>query len=727
MKRLLLLRLLVFLAAFLLFQVELIIGKAILPGFGGSYMVWSACVFFFQGALLLGYSYAHAAGRLLSARKYGYAQIALVFLPVLFFPIDLTPIASPEHRLPFVAEIGLLLFTSVGIAFFVLSTVSIVTQKILAATDLPEGANPYFLYGTSNLGSFLALLTYPFLVEPMLDLDTQLDVWEIGYVIMALMLSLAIVMLNRRLRVEQKPAPGAPPAPATAKRDLLRWFLFSAAGSAMFLSVTNYITFDVASIPFFWVMPLGIYLLSFVLNFKQKPWAPAWLMDRFHLAITVGLFLFFMTVQGYLVPVPAELAGQLGVLFIVCMYCQKELHDSRPAASSGLTVFYLVLAAGGFAGSALVSWVVPLASNAMIEYVAALLLAFVAISISAGRETEKKRDYIIASAVAPLALFWPALIGLAGSDRSSLVSVAAGIALVLIYFFIADKPRAVSFSLVLILLCSPFLDTFRSDRSLVYTHRNFYGIYHIYDEGGKRWLRHGATLHGAQYLDPARRGEALMYYDRAAPAGELFESGLIRFQSIGIVGLGTGTLSVYARPGQRMDFYELDPDVLDLAQKYFTYLRDSAGKLSFIFGDARQSLDRGQGATFDVLVLDAFSSDAIPVHLLTTQAISDYRKRLTPDGLILFHISNRHLNLLPILYADAQAIGIIPLYKDNINPLHPAPDQSEWVALTADPAKAELLVKQLDWTSLRLHPSDIITRPWTDNYSNLLEALLATR
>jgi hypothetical protein len=305
------------------------------------------------------------------------------------------------------------------------------------------------------------------------------------------------------------------------------------------------------------------------------------------------------------------------------------------------------------------------------------------------------------------------------------VSMGAGIGLVLIFFFIAEKPRAVSWSLVLILLCTPFLDYFRTDRSLIYTHRDFYGVYRIYDEGGRRWLMHGATLHGAQSLDPAHRHQAAMYYERSAPAGELLASGLIPFKGIGIVGLGTGALSVYAKPGQRLDFYELDPDVLKLAREYFTYLRDCAVKIGFIFGDARQSLNRGHGATYDLLIVDAFSSDAIPVHLLTTQAINDYRQRLTPDGIILFHISNRHLNLQPILYADARALGIISLYKSSIDPLHPTPDQSEWMVLTADPAKAEILVKKLDWTDLRRYPPSVKTRPWTDNYSNLLAALLA--
>jgi spermidine synthase len=723
MKRLFILRLIVFLSSFLLFQIELIIGKAILPGFGGSFMVWSTCVFFFQGMLLLGYFYAHAAGRLLNPVKYAYLEMVIVIAPIILFPISLNAITAPAHRLPFAAEIGFLLVSSVGLSFFALSTISVVLQKALAATDLSESANPYFLYGTSNLGSFIALLSYPFLVEPFLDLDVQLTIWETGYATLAALLGIGLLILGRRAKAAEKPA--ARTTRAAANREIIRRFLFAAAGSAMFLSTTNFITFDVASIPFLWVLPLSIYLLTFVLNFKQKPWRPAWLLDRFELAIIVALFLFFMTLQGYIVPIGADIAGQLVILFIFCMYCQKELHESRPEAEAGLTAFYLVLAAGGFAGSALVSWIIPLVSNSMIEYVASILLAFAAISISAPRRTELKRDYAIALAIVPLTLLWPWTIGYFGSDKSNLVSEVAGILFALNYYFLAGKPRAITLSLVLILLCSPYLSYFRPDRNLLFQERNFYGVYRVYDEEGKRWLRHGATLHGAQYLDPARRDEALMYYHQSAPAGELLASGIIKFHDIGIVGLGTGALSVYALPGQRMDFYELDPDMLDIAQKYFTYLHDSPGRLHFIFGDARQSLNHEKVPVYGLLILDAFSSDSIPLHLLTVQAVADYRRRLAPDGIMLFHISNRHMNFLPVLSADARAGGLLALYKSSINPVRPNPEQSEWVALTASPDKAEILVQQLGWINLQIHPLVYQTRAWTDNYSNLLAAILA--
>lgn len=709
----------VFLAAFLLFQVELIISKAMLPGFGGSYLVWSTCVMFFQAALLLGYAYAHLAGRWMRLERFGVVQAALFFAPLLLFPISLREIQSPEYALPFVAEIVWLLLISIGPAFLVLATVSVTVQNALASTGLPEAEDPYFLYGTSNLGSFLALLTYPFLVEPFLNLNSQLLIWQGAYIILAMLGAAAMLSLVRSgPRVVEEKAP-VDEKPGLPRREMAGWFLLSAAGSAMFLSVTNAITFDLAAIPLFWVLPLGIYLLTFVLNFKKRPWCPAWLKERFFLTVPVGVFVFFMMVQGYVVPVWIMMACHLAILFIFCMYCHSELYQSRPPADRGLTAFYLVIAAGGFAGSALVSWLAPLITTSMTEYLFGFLLVFLALSIRPATEVTPRYKYALAIMVAPLVILWPMAMGVFGSESSMMVTAAAGVPLALLYFFMSGSSRPVLVSLAVIVGLVPVMDYLRTDRSLVYRHRNYYGIYRVYDQDGKRLLRHGATLHGSQYLDPPRQDRALMYYHDTAPAGELLKSGLIPWTDMAIIGLGAGSLALYSRAGQKVDFYELDPDNLEVAEKYFTYLDLCEGEPGFVFGDARLMLRRAKDRRYDVIIVDAFNSDSIPVHLITTDAIREYETRLKPGGLILFHVSNRYLDLKPVLAADAKAVGMIGLYKTNQGFKHPDAEECEWAALTRDPEKAGLLASRLEWKDLS---GD--ARPWTDRYSNLLGALL---
>jgi len=720
-----LLRVIVFLSAFLLFQVELIMGKAVLPGFGGSYLVWSACVMFFQAALLMGYYWSHAVTRKLGTARYARFHVVLLFLPLIFFPIELSAIAGPNYRLAFVVEIAWLLLQSIGLAFLMLSTTSIIAQNVLAASDLPGRENPYILYGTSNLGSFLALLSYPFIVEPLLDLDTQLVIWQAGYGLLILLHVPALWVLFKKHAREGGEVGADESGEGVTRKEMMRWFLLAAAGTSMFLAVTNLITFDLASVPFFWVLPLSIYLLSFVLNFKQRPWCPAWISERFFLAITVGVYLFLMTVQGYQLPAPVILIGHLLILFVFLMFCQKELHDSRPADTRDLTAFYLVIAAGGFAGSALVSWVIPLVFTSMVEYMAGLLALFIALSLSVRDDAEPRYYLLVALLVLPLLALWPVAAGFLGVEKSILVSAVAGVCLVLVYFFLNGKPRAITLSLVLIIIAVPFLDHFRIDRSLVHKHRNFYGIYRIYDKEGKRYLRHGGTLHGSQYLDPARQKEALLYYHRTAPAGELLASGLLDFKNIAIVGLGTGSLAVYSKPGQKVDFYELDPDNKDIAEKYFTYLENSAGEVSYIFGDARLNLSRAKDKRYDLLIIDAFNSDSIPVHLLTVEAIKEYRERLNPGGIILIHYSNRHLNLEPVIYVNVNVsnLGMAPLFKTNRAQVHPDAMKSEWAAWTSDREVGEILVRRLGWEVKR--PGLGLPRPWTDRYSNLLYALLS--
>jgi hypothetical protein len=720
-----LLKLVVFLAAFLLFQIELIIGKALLPGFGGSYLVWAACVLFFQVALLAGYGYTHLAARKLAISHYAPAQAVLMFLPLVLFPIKLGDLA-PNYRLPFVVEIVWLLLRTVGPAFLVLSTVSVMAQNLLAASDRPERDDPYFLYGTSNLGSFLGLISYPFLVEPFFNLDTQLLIWEIAFIVLAVGQAALIVALRRgtapeRARVMAEAAEAAPPL---GWRGPARWLLLAAAGSALFLSVTNIITFELASIPLFWMLPLGIYLFTFYLNFKQRPWCPGWLKSAFFLTLPAGMFLFMLVVMLRIIPSWMLFAGHLSVLFVFCMFCQNELVISRPAAARDLTAFYLALAAGGAIGSALVSFVMPLVSTAMLEYLMGFLLAAGALVLAEPGGRWRRRDLVGLLAALPVGL-WPYLHGELASKYSPWLTAGAAVALAAVYLALWGKPRGVLVSLATALALVALFGYLQIGVKVVDKHRNFYGISLVYDRDGQRILRHGSTRHGAQYLDPEKSHIPLTYYHPTTPDGELLSSPLFLFHDLAVVGLGAGTLATYCGRGQTMDYYEIDPAIQNIAENRFTYLQQAAGQIRIIIGDARLSLARAPDARYDLIALDAFNSDSIPVHLLTTEAMSLYFDRLRPQGILIIHISNRALNLRPMLYANARALDLRVLDKDYDTVTDSDADRCEWMAFTRDPAVATLLVEGLQWVDLAQQPPKQSVRPWTDRYSNLISAILA--
>ncbi len=716
----------VFLAAFLLFQAELMISKAILPLFGGSYLVWSVCVMFFQGVLLLGYLYAHIVVRKFGIVKYYRIHLILLSLSLVFLLGSLVGGARLE-RLPFVIEIIYLLARRIGPLFLALSTTSIIIQSRLAASDLSQRTNPYILYGTSNLGSFAALLSYPFIFEPLFDLKVQWEIWRVLYLVLVVFhFTLLTDRFGRKapssadLRKAEIPGP-------IPKKELARWFLFSAAAAAMFLSVTNIITLDIAPVPLLWVLPLGIYLLSFTLNFKQRPWYPAWIANRFYQAIPVGIILFLMMARKMNLPFLFILPVHLGILFVFCLICNGELYRSRPSARGHLTFFYLVIAVGGLAGSALVSWIIPPLSAFLVEYLFGFLLAALAFSLGLqAKPADKWWRYLLALSVILLVILWPTILSF-WNYSDEIVALVVGVLLIIIFLFLRRSPKAVVVALLGTIASTPFVDFYRIGGSLVHQHRSFYGIYRVSDREGKRILMHGSTLHGSQYLRLARQEEALAYYHKFTPAGELMSSSSFNFQTTGIIGLGAGSLSVYTKYGGSVDFFELDPVVGKIAEKYFKYLRNCAGNLRLIFGDGRLSLARVEDNYYDLLVVDAFNSDSIPVHLLTVEAISEYRRCLREDGIILFHISNRYLNLKPVLAAGGRRLSLEVLSKTNRRRIHNHPDakSSVWVALVPDRDIAQRLVQDLKWSDLKTDPRIRKIRPWTDRYSNLLAAFLA--
>lgn len=664
-----------FLGSFLAFSLELIIAKTLLPMFGGGAFVWTTAMMFFQALLLAGYLYCRFVLARFDLRRYAKAHFVLLLLPILFFPLS----AMPDPRVP-IPVLSLLwtLLRAVGLPFFLLSTTAILMQSwAQRRKNFPGGA--YFIYAASNAGALAALAAYPLVLEPLLETADLLAGWGAFYAGCAALHLLCL------------PPPHSPAAAAaksdTAASRRFSWLALSAASSAALLAATNYIAGNLAAVPLLWILPLAVYLATFILNFKENPWRPGRLYPASAVMIALFLvpasvvFLPARAVSGHSVLLLLQLISLLGfalnaaALFVVCMLCHKSLAESRPPEEAAMPDFYASLALGGWLGSALIAVALPLLARR---------IAFTGL------------EWAVAAGLT--------LAGLRAREGWPEKKYGRGL--------------AAAFPLALILI---FYQIRRPGSDAVYSLRNFYGTHRVRQTGDLRKLFHGNTLHGMQYTDRFLRPFPIGYYHPQSPLGRLFEALGGSFKTIGVVGLGVGSIAAYGRPGQNLDFYELDPDVERLARDYFSYLKDSRAQTRVILGDARQSLARG-GASYDLLVLDAFSSDAVPVHLLTREAFELYLKRLSPRGLIACHVSSRFLDLKPILAAQAEALGLhgaskVAAAKDV------AEDEfmSQWVALSADSETLKPLTEQWGWLDLKPSPRPV--KAWTDRHASLLSAL----
>jgi len=714
-----------FTAAFLLFQVQPMMSKALLPVFGGSYLVWAACMMFFQAMLLLGYLYVHGAQKKLGVLAYGKWHRLLLFLPLLAFPFRFDRLFNFSTSLPFILAVPYLVLVNVGLPFFALSTMSVILQSWFYKSGLPGRENPYFLYGASNLGSMLALLTYPVLFEPFFDLKIQGYLWWIGYL---LLIVLSFICLPRSKGTKE--IKELPPARVNSLR-LLSWFALSAAGCVTMLAVTNIMTFDIAPVPFLWIIPLAIYLFTFVLVFRVNPWFPEWAKKAFSWAVPVGIVLYLMTFLRLSLPPLVLLSLQSAILFIVCLNCHGRLVEIKPRDPARLTIFYLMLASGGFAGGVLVSTVMPLVSKSLLEYPFGFLLSSLALALAAKASGERrpldfnvKKAAWIALAVISLTLApWALNRFFHFPARMIMIGIAVPVFLSLRH---ASKEKMLmALTSAAIMLASNWTGELALGSEGTRKFRNFYGIYQVYESGGERYLQHGTTLHGRQYLSGPKLNVPLSFFHPTAPAGELLSGKAFNFKDIGMIGLGTGALAAYSGKGDTFTIYELDRDCLDVAERFFSYLRYSREKgaeIKFIFGDGRISLRETPKGGYDLLIIDAFNSGSIPVHLLTLEAIEEYFRVIRPGGLLLMHISNRALDLAPVIYAAADELKLYACEKTNEGRVDADADLTVWMALTRDKRIYKRLVRDYGWDSSGSKVAKN-TRPWTDRYSNLFGAL----
>jgi SAM-dependent methyltransferase len=743
----------IFTGAFLLFQVQPLIGKYILPWFGGGPGVWTTCLLFFQMLLLGGYAYAHFSSTRLKPKGQAALHLALLVLALALLPI--TPAESWKTHLAGnpTWHILLLLTATIGLPYFVLSSTGPLMQQWFSQTN--PGVSPYRLYALSNIGSLLALLSYPFFFEVEFSRHAQAALWSAG---LGLFVLLAAFCAWRVWRHGGAAAPGggpADPAPAegapTPWSDRALWLALPAIASVLLLATTNKLCQEVAVVPFLWVLPLALYLLSFIVCFDHARW--------YRRGVFVALVVLGTAVvcdllsAGNDAPLTQQIIGYTAALFVACMACHGELYRLKPPPRE-LTSFYLLIAAGGALGGLLVAVVAPAVLHEFRELEIGLWALGVALGVVCFRQRSRSlvRGAAVGAMAATLVVPWlRAPFKGSGSGWEELLAfyrlhgwlIAGGLGVLFLCLMDVRRrrmetewqPRMGGFVMLLVAgLGAIFVVEWRDkhETPILSASRNFYGTLKVFDyspddpEQHYRLLMHGATTHGLQFVSPKKAVWPTSYYGEHSGIGLALrhlprETG----RRIGVVGLGTGTLAAYGRVGDYLRIYDINPAVERLARSAFTYLARCPAKVDVIMGDARLSMEHelagGQSQQFDLLALDAFSSDAIPVHLLTREAVEIYLRHLRPDGVLVVHISNRYLDLAPVVDALAQHFG---LHSASISDDYETEwwfYDSTWILLTKDAALlagAEILEATEDPPAKKHAPV-----LWTDDHASLYEIL----
>jgi SAM-dependent methyltransferase len=739
-----------FVSATLLFACQPMVARMIVPLLGGAPAVWILCSLCFQALVLGGYLYAHVVASRLRVRTQVLLQLVLVASAFLVLPIvvdeRLVETLTTRSR-----SLGLLvvLLRSVGLPFFVLSTTSPLLQRWYA--ELGE-TDPYHLYAASNLGSMVALLGYPFAIEPFLALKQQSRLLQIAFGGYAVLVAVCgATALRKRpslhVRVDAAPAPPAmtraEDAPETAHdaqavwAQRLVWLALAFAPSSLLLGATEFVTTDLASIPLLWVVPLALYLASFIVAFAKKQVVEPEIASR-ALALVAAVVAVSQLAELHR-PAVVIVVLHLLLLFIASVVCHRALAMRRPHHTR-LTEFYLVLSVGGVLGGAFNGLIAPVIFDDLLEYPIAIALvcaARLAVDPPSGATEGARPRMRDAGLGLGLAAIVFGLVKVAERTHSSpKTSVLWVYALpVLAAFAWSKRPIRYAAAVGGILLVGTAHGGLSGDT--LYKERDFFGVLKVRTDprGRFTFLVSGSTLHGAQAVDPRLKRLPLTYYYPTGPAGDVLgplpEPGAARSAAgqerrIGVIGLGVGSLAAYARPGDAWTFFELNPRVVDIAKRYFSYLDGApAGSvLGIEEGDARLRLRDGATARFDILVLDAFSSDAIPLHLVTREALAIYRRALAPGGVLLAHISNRHVLLEPIFARLAEDARMLAIGRDELEVDREAEAEkrsSHWVCLSeSKPALAAILERNTQWRRLEPHPTQAV---WTDDFANVLAAM----
>lgn len=726
----------IFTSASLVFVVQPMVTKLTLPLLGGSPAVWNTSMVFFQTALLAGYLYAHLLQKIGSLKVQALVHLGALVLASLFLPLQVSGLlGEPDTTAPIMWLLGTLVI-SIGAPFAVLSATAPLLQAWFARLQAgtKSGQNPYVLYAASNLGSFLALLSYPVLIEPLASLSQQRGTWTMGYgFFVILVIALGLLIWSRsNTATAEKPLEASAPIPWSRKILLVA---LAAIPSSLMLGTTAHISTDVASAPFLWVIPLALYLLTFVIAFQNKPWIPLKVTLLLHATALVLVNIFMGQVVDQILML---MAAHLLVFFFTTLMCHQQMAARRPAPDR-LTEFYLLMSLGGVIGGAFTALLAPIIFNAVLEYPIVLVLACLVRTPDRSAWTKKQIALGIAGVVLALSvpIFYEVLrynadlqtiiresIGL--SKTWQMLILAAGIC----GFLIRD--RIVIFTLIMAISTASSIYVSRYyDWAL--TDRSFFGVMRVartvdVDFGGDmNVMMHGTTIHGAQARHPQLQCQPTMYYARSTPLGQAATIVQARTPSarMGIVGLGSGAMSAYKRAADTMTFFEIDPMVDRIARdpQWFTFISNCAeGPVDTVLGDARLTLDKQPRGTFDYLLIDAFSSDSVPAHLLTREAIAGYLELLNDNGVVVLHLSNRHLDIVRPAMAAAEAQGAPFLHqvygKDESRP-EMAEASAEAIVIAKNEAALADFKADGRWSVWDAGG----VKPWTDDYVDLFGAL----
>jgi len=729
------------LSAALIFIVEPMFAKMVLPLLGGAPAVWNTCLAFYQAALLGGYLYAHLTARWLGPRRQAVLHLGLLLLSLAVLPVHVWQGWLPPVGASPVGWLWMLMIVSLGLPFLVVSASAPMLQSWFARTGGKDSASPYFLYAASNLGSMVALLGYPLLIETTLTLDQQSWSWSIGYGFLIVLVGLCALKMWRERGSRLLTAPANDEAPGLASGDAesgrptirrkLHWLVLSFVPSSLLLGVTTFITSDLMAIPLLWIIPLTLYLLTFVAVFARHKLISHRLMVRIQPFLILAASASFVWHANTMEAVLLLGVLHLAAFFITAMVCHGELYARRPSKSY-LTEFYLWMSLGGVLGGLFNALVAPVIFSSVLEYplmiVAALLLR-PAFGDGQGRLVRSWRLVPAAVLAVCVAAGWAV-----GSRQTSgswfFADIWAGKLFILAIaavaaVFLRARPIRMAVAAAGVLAVA----TWFSEGGIYNTicrERTFFGVLRVIrnETRNVNVFYHGATMHGRQCQDPSLRREPWSYYHRNGPLGSIFKAmeGRRRPKRIGVLGLGIGAMAAYGRPDQRITFYEIDPAVERIARdtRYFTYLSDSQADVEVILGDARLSLVNGPPRMFDLLVVDVYSSDAVPAHLMTREAMAIFLGHLSSGGLLAAHISSRFLNLqfpLADLAQDANLVARVSAKRGY--PTVVGQDASVWVVMARRREDLGRLAEDPRWGSLQTRPG----RLWTDDFSNIIAAL----
>jgi SAM-dependent methyltransferase len=714
--------------SFLLFLTQPMVARMALPRLGGAPAVWNSAMLVYQALLLGGYAYAHWIAQL-RPRKQAGLHLALFGLAALWLPIGLSAAIPPANFAP-AFWVPWFLVSSIGPLFLIVAAQAPLMQRWYAMES--ARGEPYALYAASNLGSFAGLISYPLIVEPLLTLQQQSMVWTGGYALLALMVAGCALTIPREA-VEREPVEITP---APSRRRIVHWIILAAIPSGLMLSTTTHLTTDIVAIPLLWVVPLGLYLLSFVVAFATRRGPTEFLTLLAPLILLIAGGLAFA--ENSRNPLFAASLG-LSLLFVVAVALHGEMYRRRPAPDH-LTAFYLAMALGGMIGGFFCAIVAPTLFDWTYEHPILILAAGLMLpqaplfGLVRRLWANPKRAWLL-SVLIPAVAIGVSMIADQGlrPDIPEAV-VYSGTALIAVLAVLSlGRPWVFAACLAALMLSYGGWSTLQLSLGEART-RSYFGVYSITDRPDRsaRQLTHGTTLHGLQSLVPGQEREPTSYYGRTSGVGlamGLAEPLYGKNANIGVVGLGTGTLACYARPGQNWRFFEIDPTVVRIAREsgYFTFLWNCAPTAEIVLGDARLSLAAQPPGRLHLLAVDAFSSDAVPMHLLTREALEVYGRALRPDGVLLVHISNRYIDLQPVLASGAEAGGWHAALRDDRNEIVVGgPDNlhtSVWVAMARDPAALERLKAASGpdlWSELPAFPG---FAGWTDDYASILPLL----